>query len=256
MIAVTKKPRVLILGGTREARKLAEKLDETDLATPVTSLAGVTERRADLPGEVRVGGFGGMAGLMTHLWQEGYTAVVDATHPFARQISRNAAEACEATQVPLLTLSRPRWEPALGERWIEVTDEQAAVETLAEMPLTGGTMVFLALGRMRVDAFGALDKLKFLLRTVDPIEPPFSNCEVVAGKGPFSLDEEVELFERNRVKVLVCRNSGGDGDNKLQAARAVRAPIVMIQRPPQLAQHGVEDVMLALPWISRQIEAR
>ena len=148
----TKLPRVLILGGTKEARDLARVLVDRELAAPTTSLKGLTEEPKPIAGEVRTGGFGGMAGLMTEIWKEGYVAVIDATHPFARHISANAAEACEATAVPRLVLTRPEWEPAIEETWIKATDEAHAAEILPSLKLPEGAAVFLALGRLRLDS--------------------------------------------------------------------------------------------------------
>lgn len=253
------KPRILILGGTREARVLAERLADEELATPVTSLAGATDHPAKLPGEVRVGGFGGVPGLTAHLWQDGYAAVVDATHPFASQISANAAEACDATAVPRLTLVRLPWEPALGERWVDAADENAAARALRAVSISPNQRVFLALGRQRVAPFSAVAGVSFLLRTTDPIDPPFPGCEVVVGRGPFTFEDEEALFRRERVVALVCRNSGGEGDAKLEAARSVRATIVMIRRPVPADSSGgavVGDVEAAIAWIVECLRRR
>lgn len=258
-------PRILILGGTREARVLAERLVAEELAIPVTSLAGATDRPATLPGQVRVGGFGGVPGLTAHLWQGDYAAVVDATHPFAARISANAADACEATAVPLLSLVRPPWEPALGERWVDVADESAAAGALRDLDLPSDKRVFLALGRQRVAPFAQLAGIDFLLRTTDPVDPPFEGCEVIVGRGPFSLEAEEELFRRERVAALVCRNSGGEGEAKLEAARAVKATIVMIRRPEMSAgsvgRDGgpgaiAADVDAALTWVVECLRRR
>ena len=258
-------PRILILGGTREARLLAERLVADDLAVPVTSLAGATDSPGALPGEVRVGGFGGVSGLTAHLWQEGYAAVVDATHPFAARITANAAAACEATAVPRLTLLRPVWEPALGEHWVDVADETAAAQALRSVRVSANQRVFLALGRQRVGPFAKIAWVNFLLRTTDPIDQPFEGCEVIVGRGPFSLEAEEALFRRERVVALVCRNSGGEGDAKLEAARAVKATIVMIRRPVLITQsEGANatggatalDVDAALSWIVECLRRR
>lgn len=258
-------PRILILGGTGEARLLAERLVAEDLAIPVTSLAGATDRPVVLPGQVRVGGFGGVPGLTAHLWQGAYAAVVDATHPFAARISANAAEACDATAVPRLSLVRPPWEPALGERWVDVADETDAARVLRSLDLLSDQRVFLALGRQRVAPFAEVSGIDFLLRTTDPIDPPFEGCEVIVGRGPFSLEAEEALFRRERVAALVCRNSGGEGEAKLEAARAVKAAIVMIRRPElsvgSVGRDGgagavAADVDAALTWIVECLRRR
>lgn len=246
------KPRVLILGGTRQARLLAERVEASGLAAPVTSLAGATETPAAVSGSVRVGGFGGVSGMTDHLRREGYVAVIDATHPFAVRISANASAACDAAAVPRLELQRRPWQPMPGDRWRDVPDEAAAAEAVSALDLPPGETVFLALGRQRVAAFATIAGPRFLLRTTDPIEPPFPGCEVIVGRGPFPVEEEETLFHAEAVRVLVCRNSGGDGEAKLRAARAVNAEIVVIGRPAGQAPtgpvaHGVEE---AVTWLT------
>lgn len=244
-------PRVLILGGTRQARLLAELLEASGFAAPVTSLAGATENPAHVPGAIRVGGFGGVAGMVEHLEREGYAAVIDATHPFAIRISANAVAACDAAGVPLLELRRRPWQSAPGDRWHDVPDEAGAARRLNDLGLQPGQTVFLALGRQRVSAFAEIEGPRFLLRTTDPIEPPFPGCAVIVGRGPFPVEQEEALFRDRGVRVLVCRNSGGEGDAKLEAARAVNAEIVMIGRPPRQAPSGavVHTVEDAVNWL-------
>jgi len=255
--------RVLILGGTEEARALATALAAPQAAplaadarfAPVTALAGRTAAPAALAGEVRVGGFGGADGLASHLRDGGYAALVDATHPFAARISAHAEAAAAAAGVPRLALVRPAWTAAPGDRWIAAADEAAAAAALAGLGLADGATVFLALGRQRVDAFASLAAgmagLRFLLRTVDPLDPPWPGCRVLVGRGPFAAAAERALLVDERVAALVCRNSGGaSGAAKLAAARERGLPVVMIARPPPPAPPCVADVAAALAWLA------
>ena len=243
--------RVLILGGTEEARRLAAALARDGGFEPVTALAGRTLDPAPVAGTVRVGGFGGPEGLAAHLREEGYAALVDATHPFARQISAHAAQAAEATGVPRLALVRPGWTAQPGDRWIAVADEADAADALAGLGLADGACVFLALGRQRVAGFAAVPGVRFLLRTVDPVEPPWLGCRVVVGRGPFDEATERAMLAREGVAAIVCRDSGGDsGAAKLAAARALGVPVVMIRRPDPPDPPVAASVADALDWLA------
>ncbi|MFF3445955.1 cobalt-precorrin-6A reductase [Streptomyces sp. NPDC002667] len=222
---------VLILGGTTEARRLAE-----SLAEPVrpnlrvtNSLAGRVGAPRLPPGEVRVGGFGGTEGLARWLREHAVDAVVDATHPFAGTISSNAASAAAATGVPLLALRRPGWAPVPGDLWHEAGSLEEAAGLL---PALGGR-VFLTTGRLGLAAFAALDDLWFLVRSVDaPGAPAPARMEVLLDRGPFTLDGERELLLRHAVDVVVTKDSGGHATApKLTAAREAGLPVVVIRRP-------------------------
>lgn len=242
--------RVLILGGTEEARALAAALVEDDVADPVTALAGRTAEPAAVAGDVRVGGFGGPQGLAGHLRDGGYAALVDSTHPFARQISAHAAEAARLAGVPRLALVRPGWEPGEGDRWLPVDNEDAAASMLAGLGLPDGATVFLALGRQRVSAFAAVSGLRFVLRTVDPVAPPWPGCRMVAGRGPFDMAAELELLRREGIAAIVCRNSGGaSGRAKLEAARELGLPVLTIRRPPPPEPPVAGSVAEAVAWV-------
>lgn len=243
--------KVLLLGGTAEARELAAALMADGRFEPVTALAGRTETPAEIAGTVRAGGFGGVEGLIEHLRSERYAALIDATHPFARQISEHAARAVTLAGIPRLALVRPPWLAGDGDRWIAVEDEHAAAWAVRDHDL-GDAPVFLALGRQRVQDFAPLAG-RFLLRTVDPMSPPFDGCRMVAGRGPFKEEEERALFEAEGVAAIVCRNSGGAaGWAKLAAARALGLPVVMIDRPEAPEPPHVETVAEAVEWL-RQI---
>ncbi|MCF1483727.1 MULTISPECIES: cobalt-precorrin-6A reductase [Rhizobium/Agrobacterium group] len=221
--------RILILGGTAEAAKLAAELVEQGEAFVITALAGRTEYPASLAGDVRIGGFGGVDGLVAYLRSEGITRVIDATHPFARQISANAVEACRKADVPLIVHLRPQWLEQPGDRWIMVETLEAATHTLPE-----GARVFLALGRQYIDIFARRTDCHFVIRMVDaPSTPlPFTHADIVVGKAAADWNAEKALLEGHAITHLVTRNSGGEVSyGKIIAARKLGLPVVMIARP-------------------------
>lgn len=240
--------RILILGGTGEARALAAALVDVPGVEAVSSLAGRV-RDPRLPvGDVRIGGFGGADGLAEWLRANPVDAVVDATHPFAAQITRNAADAAHRCGVPLVVLRRPEWSPRPGEHWHTAPDLAGAAELLPGL----GTRIFLTIGRQGVDCFADLHALWFLIRAIDPPDvamPPQST--LLLARGPFAVADETALMRQHRIDVLVTKNSGGgQTDAKLDAARALGIPVLMIRRPPlPPATATVEDVAGAIAWI-------
>ncbi|MFD7995691.1 cobalt-precorrin-6A reductase [Streptomyces mexicanus] len=221
---------VLVLGGTTEARELAAALAAHPGVRVTSSLAGRVARPGALAGEVRVGGFGGAEGLAAWLREHRVSAVADATHPFARAVTRNAAAACAATGVPLVVLRRPGWRPGPGDRWHHVASQAAAADLLPGL----GRRVFLSTGRLGLAAFAHLADLRFVLRSVEPPEPPMPpDLEVVLARGPFTVPEETALLREHRIDVLVTKDSGGTATAaKLTAARHLGLPVVVVRRPP------------------------
>lgn len=223
---------VLILGGTTEARRLAELLAVGPLPglRVTNSLAGRVAAPRLPPGQVRVGGFGGAEGLADWLREHEVDALIDATHPFAQTISFNAARAAATAHVPLLALRRPGWVPVAGDAWHEAGSLEEAARLL---PALGGR-VFLTTGRMGLAAFAGLHDLWFLVRSVDPPEPPHPpRTEVLLDRGPFTLGGERELLRRHRIDVVVTKDSGGTATApKLTAAREAGLPVVVVRRPP------------------------
>lgn len=219
--------KILILGGTAEARILAERLvAEGHLVT--TSLAGRTVDPILPAGAVRIGGFGGAEGLAVYLQTEGFDRMIDATHPFARRISENAIKAAAISGVPLEQRLRPRWKKQPGDRWRSVATLEAAAEALPS-----GATVFLALGRQYLDAFVGRDDCRFVIRMVDAPETPlaFADYTLVLGKPASDPDREADLLTAHGVTHLVCRNSGGPaGYAKILAARRLAMPVVMLER--------------------------
>jgi precorrin-6A/cobalt-precorrin-6A reductase len=239
--------RILILGGTGEAAALARALaGRPDLAV-TTSLAGRTREPLPLPGEVRVGGFGGAGGLEVFLRETGVERVIDATHPFAARISANAARACAAAEIPRLRLLRPPWTPRPGDRWHEVADAAAAARLLPAL----GRSAFLTLGHGELEAFAGLEGVRLVVRTIEPpAGPPPVAARWIHARSPFRLADEVALLERHAIDVLVTKASGGEATYpKLAAARALGRPVIMIRRPPPPPGPLVTSVAAALAWL-------
>jgi precorrin-6A/cobalt-precorrin-6A reductase len=240
--------RILILGGTTEARRLAERLaDRADLAVTL-SLAGRTMTPAPQPVPVRLGGFGGSQGLADHIAATRIDVLVDATHPYAATISANAARAAALAKVPLVALRRPAWVAVPGDRWTEVADTAGAVAALGRVP----RHVFLALGRQEIAPFAAAPQHRYLVRSVDPVTPPLDvpHAVYVVARGPFADIDERSLLTRHRIDIIVAKNSGGSATyGKIAAARALGLAVVMLRRPalPQVAAiETVDDAVAAI----------
>ncbi|MFD8752772.1 cobalt-precorrin-6A reductase [Kitasatospora sp. NPDC059577] len=241
---------LLILGGTTEGRTLAAALDGRPSLRVTSSLAGRVARPRLPAGEVRIGGFGGPDGLADWLRAERVDAVVDATHPFAAGISHNAALASAAAGVPLLVLRRPGFTRVDGDHWLPVPSLAAAADLLPRR----GERVFLTTGRQSVAAFAHLDGVHFLARSVDPPEPPLPpSFEVLLDRGPFTIEGELALLRAHDIDVVVTKDSGGAATApKLTAARGLRLPVIVVERPP--VPDGVPvvpDVEGALRWLER-----
>lgn len=239
------KKRILILGGTSEARDLATRLAErTDLSVTL-SLAGRTLDPAPQPVPVRTGGFGGVAGLSAYLRKEAVDLLIDATHPFARQISANARMAGETADVPLLRLERLGWDEAEGDRWTRVPSIARAVAALGTAP----RRVFLAIGRQEAKAFDAAPQHHYLVRSVDPVDPPLDapHVDYLLARGPFAVEAEVMLLQEHRIDVIVSKNSGGEATyGKILAARILGLPVVLVERSAAGDDHRAETVGEAL----------
>lgn len=241
--------KILILGGTGEAAKLAESLTAAHAAWQViSSLAGrVAEPRLP-PGEVRVGGFGGGAGLAQYLREAQITSVVDATHPFARRMGWNAAEAARLTGIPLLRLARPPWLAGTGDQWSEVDDWEAAVALLRDR----FHRVFLALGRQELAPFTTLRNTFFVIRSVERpnADLNFAQADFVIARGPFRLADERALLLQHQIDCIVCKNSGGSAtEAKLVAARELGIQVIMQRRPPRPNVPEVDSVAAVIAWL-------
>lgn len=214
----------------------------------VYSYAGRTESPVAQPLPVRVGGFGGVAGLMSYLKAERISHLIDATHPFAAQMSRNAAEVCAEVGLPLIALERSPWQAGQGDRWTYVPDLAGAVAALGPAP----RRVFLAIGRQTLDAFAVAPQHHYLLRLVDPPTEPLSlpRAEALIARGPFTVEGDRQLLEHHRIEVIVAKNAGGAGAvAKLVAARQLGLPVLLIDRPPVSQRRVARTVAEVMAWL-------
>lgn len=238
---------ILILGGTTEARELATLFAARGVKA-VLSLAGRTANPVVMPVPVRLGGFGGVDGLVAHLREAGFGVLVDATHPYAASMSRHAAEAAAVLGLPFLALRRAPWQPAPGDDWLEVADVRAAIAALGAAP----RRVFLALGRQELAPFVEAPRHDYLIRSVDPVEPPLAvpRARYILARGPFDEAAEHVLLRDARIEAIVCKNSGGHATyGKIAAARALGIRVVMLRRPalPEAPEVGTAEEALA--WL-------
>jgi len=254
--------RLLILGGTGDAVTLATRVEAlaglrgAPIAqlSIITSLAGRTQQPAAVPGALRVGGFGGEAGLIAYLRSQPIDLVIDATHPFATQMSWHAAAATAACGIPHLLLQRPAWQPVVGDRWLDVPNHAAAAAALPAR----AQRLFLTIGRQELAAFAHLTDRWWLMRMIDPpaataLVPP---GEILLERGPFSLEHERSLLQQHKIDAIVSKNSGGAATYaKIVAARELGIPVIMVQRSPLPPVAQVADVEGAIAWLHQQLAA-
>lgn len=222
-------PRVLILGGTTEASEIARRLAARSDVTVISSLAGRVSQPRLPAGIVRVGGFGGATGLISYLVNKNIGVVIDATHPFASKISGNAELACNTLNIPLIAFERPPWTPQEQDLWRTVPD----VQTAASMANHQHNRVFLSIGRQQLGAFSNCEVAWFLVRAIDePNEKLPVNSKPILKRGPFHLNDELQMLRKESINLIVSKNSGGTATySKIEAARVLRIPVVMIDRP-------------------------
>ncbi|KKX26684.1 cobalt-precorrin-6A reductase [Rhizobium sp. LC145] len=243
------KHSILILGGTAEARQLAEALAGDQRFEVELSLAGRTRAPVAQPVPVRIGGFGGPEGLAAYMKQKKITIMIDATHPYAARISGNAAVAAKLAGVPLVALRRTPWERRRGDRWTEVESVIQAVQMLGERP----QKVFLTLGRQELLPFEAAPQHHYLIRSVDPVEPPLDvpHAIYLTSRGPFAEADEARLLQEHAIEVIVAKNSGGPASyGKIAAARSLGIEVILIRRPDLPDVPSVETVEEMLAWLS------
>ncbi|WP_270730856.1 cobalt-precorrin-6A reductase [Shimia sp. Alg240-R146] len=238
--------KLLILGGTTEASLLARAVADRGVDA-VFSYAGRVAAPKTQPVPTRIGGFGGVVGFANYIQQHNITHVVDATHPFAAQMSWNAYHGCEAAGVPLVAFSRPVWTAGDGDNWTHVANIDGAVSTLRGP----ARRVLLALGKQSVSAFASKPQHHYILRLVDvpQIAPDLPSHSIVVSRGPFDVAGDRALMQSHGVDLVICKNSGGVGaEAKLFAARELGVPVVMIDRPEVPTRQEMSTIKSVLDW--------
>ena len=250
--------RILILGGSTEASALAIVLAGDERFDVVLSLAGATRSPRPQPVPVRRGGFGGASGLAEFLRAEAVDLLIDATHPFAARMSHHAVEAAELAGLPLLRIERPAWVAGEGDRWTPVPDMESAARAL------GGTWgetprrVLLTVGQKELAPFQAAPWHRYVIRSIDPPDPASlpPHAAFLPGAGPFTVEAERRLLREHAIEVIVAKNSGGLATvAKLEAARELGLPVVMVSRPSLPPAGTATDSSGALRWILARHEA-
>ena len=242
--------KILILGGTGDAVKLAAKLATVPEIEVISSLAGRTRKPAALVGQVRIGGFGGATGLANYLQENSIDILIDATHPCAGQITCNGAIASQLANIPHLMLVRPEWEKVNGDNWIEVESVEAAAQAIPELV----KRVFITSGRQQLEPFLQRSHIWYLMRSIDPPDIELPNSKVLLDRGPFNLEQERKLLQDYQIEAIVSKNSGGSATYaKIIAARELGIPVVMVQRPTRPEGEKVTDIKEAIAWLIAQL---
>lgn len=241
--------KTLLLAGTSDARRIAEQIVLIKGIDLRASFAGVTRQPTAMPCHTRIGGFGGRAGFIEYLRNNEIEAVIDATHPFASVMSARAASVCAALKLPHIQMLRPEWQAGPNDKWHFIAREKEAADFIPK-----GATVFLATGRQTLPGFENLQGRRLICRQIDPPDQPFpfENGQFLVGRPPFSQQDEVALFTELKIDWLVVKNSGGMASRtKLDAARALEIPVVMINRPPILDCLTVDTVSAVLKWLDK-----
>jgi precorrin-6A/cobalt-precorrin-6A reductase len=244
--------RLLILGGTGDASELATKASAIPEIEVISSLAGRTRQPQTPVGIVRVGGFGGEAGLTDYLRDTKIDILIDATHPFAAQISFHAAAAAATCKIPYLMLKRPTWERFPDDQWVEVDSVEEAASVLPKL----ASRVFLTVGRQQLAPFANLKDIWFLMRLIDPptLDALTPQGVILYSRGPFTLENERKLLIEHQIDTIVSKNSGGDATKaKIIAARELGVKVVMVKRPATPIGEQVSDVDNAIEWLLNKV---
>lgn len=242
--------RVLILGGTSEASALARALADDRRFQATMSFAGRTQYPSPQPVPTRIGGFGGVEGLARYLIEQHVDLLIDATHPFAAQMTRQAELAARRAGTPLLIVQRPPWQRQPGDLWIEVPDPAAAVRALGATP----RRVLLTIGQTELAVFAAVPDHHYVIRSINAPNPRYlpPRADVITARGPFTVAEESALLRERRIELIVTKNSGGSAtEAKLTAARLCQVPVIIITRPPAPTGEMTTTVDAALKWLER-----
>ena len=256
--------KILILGGSSEAFSLAETLENNTDYKVISSLAGRTSIPRKPAGTYRTGGFGGSEGLVKYLTDENIHAIIDATHPFAEKITINASLAAKKTNCPIIHISRPEWQKQKNDNWIEVPTMQEAAKVIdAEH-----TPCFLTIGRLELSTFINRNDIQFLCRAIEPPKntDPIKqsnrnpknedewpdNFKFIYAKGPYNYQDEKKLIKEHGIKCIVTKNSGGEkAKAKLDVAKDLNIPVIMIKRPPSPKGLIVKKTEDALKWLEK-----
>jgi precorrin-6A/cobalt-precorrin-6A reductase len=242
--------KVLVLAGTSEARQLCALLEPIPQFQTIASFAGVTRCTEPVNATVRYGGFGGSDGLSTYLCATKIDAIIDATHPFAATITRNAQLAAMIASVPYLRLERPAWTASADDHWIEVSDLDEAVKA----PPFGATL-FLSVGKTGLPRFLSRPDLKGVARMIEPPNIRQNQFAILLSRPPFSVESETSLFQSHAIAFLIVKNAGGEQtQSKLIAARTLGLPVIMVRRPSQSVVHmqTVATPSEAIAWLIDQ----
>ncbi|HMJ16626.1 MAG TPA: cobalt-precorrin-6A reductase [Polyangiaceae bacterium] len=238
--------KVLILGGTTESRLLAEQLATRKRFAVVVSFAGRTTTPSISAVPYRIGGFGGASGLAEFLERERFAALVDATHPFAAQISTNAVHAARLSGVPLVRLERDDWQRQPGDRWQEVDNMSEAARAIGAVP----RRVFLSIGRQELGAFAEAPQHDYLIRSIEPSSVNLARARVILQRGPFQLEDELRLLETEAIEVIVSKHSGTAATYaKIEAARRLALPVILVKRPELPAATVARDIAEVVRWL-------
>ena len=230
-----------MLGGTSEASRMAARFAGDARFDATLSLAGRTANPVAAPIPVRSGGFGGAEGLAAYLVDRSIDVVLDATHPFAAQISANAISACAITGIPLIALERPPWVASASDKWQHHANVEEAIAALPKLPIR----VFSGLGRLSLDALRAAPQHHYVIRVIDPLAEPLGvpHATIITARGPFTTDNDIALFREHGIDVVLAKNAGGDAAvSKIAAARALGLTVHMIDRPAIPARDVVASV--------------
>lgn len=246
--------RVLILGGTTESRELAARLAVKPNLDVVLSLAGRTREPVQYTVPLRIGGFGGPAGLADYLMERRIDLMIDATHPFSTQMSRHAAFAAAETGVSFFKLCRPAWQKADGDRWTDAASIADAVGKLG-----GATRrVFVTLGRQELAPLSSAPHHSYLVRSVDPVDPPLVVPDVryIQARGPFETAAERDLLAGEKIDVVLAKNSGGDATYaKIEAARELGIEVVLVRRPERQGVETVDNMKDAVSLAHQRLDS-
>lgn len=240
--------KVLLLAGTHEARIIAKIIDETSKYFLIASLAGVTKEPIKIARKMRFGGFGGQSGLVKFINTNNIHCVIDATHPFATNISCNAKAVCNQLDIPYLAYERPPWKKTASDNWFEIDSENELLPYLSD-----GDLVFVASGRQSVAYFKSYKNIKLICRQIDDPGLPFpheNGCYLI-GRPPFSLESEIKLFKELNIDWLLVKNSGGSqSEAKLIAARELGIRVGMINRPKTFSGDHYNDITEVIKWLA------